>query len=276
VARERSDSGVDAAAALRVGSRWRAELAVATLLAAEGTQLALASQSGLASIAAKAQPADLVTEIDLTIERQISARLLEVFPDDSQVAEEGTVVRGRSGRTWQIDPLDGTSNFVVGLPTFGTCLSLVDDGSTVVAAGYSSLGATLFYAALDLPTTFSGGLETIAPLRPTGAIALVQSYSSIGDARVALLRASLEQQLGRVLSTWSPIADFALLVGGGIEAIINLHPSGLDWQCVAFLAARAGLAIRQVHVPEGAAQVVARSEGEISNVIASTVGQFYE
>ncbi len=80
----------------------------------------------------KSSQTDLVTEFDGRAEAAIMHALATAFPDDNVVGEEGGRQSGASGRTWHVDPLDGTTNFVHGLPIFGTSIGLVAQGQPVL------------------------------------------------------------------------------------------------------------------------------------------------
>jgi len=78
-------------------------------------------------IAYKDSPTNLVTEMDARAEELVVGRLAAAFPDDAVLAEERGATAGRSGRRWIIDPLDGTTNYAHGLPTFGVSIALEQD-----------------------------------------------------------------------------------------------------------------------------------------------------
>ena len=76
---------------------------------------------------------DLVTEADLASEAAIVAAIREAFPDHSILAEEGDYEQmSPSAPRWVIDPLDGTTNYVHGLPIFAVSIGYQVDGETVV------------------------------------------------------------------------------------------------------------------------------------------------
>jgi myo-inositol-1(or 4)-monophosphatase len=77
-------------------------------------------------VGSKSSPTDLVTDADRAAEDLIVGRLREARPDDSVVAEEGSLHEGTSGVRWVIDPLDGTVNFVFGIPHW--CVSIGVEG----------------------------------------------------------------------------------------------------------------------------------------------------
>lgn len=82
--------------------------------------------------ATKSSPTDVVTEIDEACERLIRERIFAVRPDDGFVGEEGDDVAGSSGFDWVVDPIDGTVNFVYGIPTYGVSIAARQDQQVVV------------------------------------------------------------------------------------------------------------------------------------------------
>ena len=75
---------------------------------------------------------DFVTDVDKACEAAISSTIAESFPDDSMLCEEGTVMTGSSGRTWIVDPLDGTLNFIHSFPVFSISIALTGSNSELL------------------------------------------------------------------------------------------------------------------------------------------------
>ena len=73
--------------------------------------------------ATKSSPIDVVTEMDIASEKLITGFLAERRPDDGLLGEEGAVQRGTSGVRWVIDPIDGTVNYLYGLPTWAVSIA---------------------------------------------------------------------------------------------------------------------------------------------------------
>jgi len=69
-----------------------------------------------------------VTQADTAIERRIRERLTDAFPDHGLVGEEYGTEAGEASVRWYIDPIDGTHNFIRGVPLFGTLLAVERDG----------------------------------------------------------------------------------------------------------------------------------------------------
>ena len=90
---------------------------------------------------------DLVTEVDVEVERMFRAMVAERFPDHDVLAEElgDSGARGASHR-WVFDPLDGTTNFAHGVPIFCASLALEIEGAAAVAAVYDPNREELFTA----------------------------------------------------------------------------------------------------------------------------------
>ncbi|MCX6179063.1 MAG: inositol monophosphatase family protein [Chlorobiales bacterium] len=77
---------------------------------------------------------DFVTDVDKACEAAISSIITKSFPDDSMLCEEGTVINGTSGRTWIVDPLDGTLNFIHSFPVFSISIALKDQNNELLTA----------------------------------------------------------------------------------------------------------------------------------------------
>ncbi|MEO8126689.1 MAG: inositol monophosphatase [Bryobacteraceae bacterium] len=112
------------------------ELEVARRVARESGELALRLQ---AQGVTPEEKSDLspVTIADKESERLISRLLLEAFPDDGLLGEEGANRKSTNGRTWIIDPIDGTRDFVRGMPLWSVLIGLEVDG--VVETGVCHL-----------------------------------------------------------------------------------------------------------------------------------------
>ncbi|WP_432032988.1 inositol monophosphatase family protein [Streptomyces antibioticus] len=86
----------------------------------------------LAVAATKSSPIDVVTEMDIAAEKLITGLISEHRPDDGFLGEEGASSEGSTGVRWVIDPLDGTVNYLYGLPTWSVSVAAEQDGETVV------------------------------------------------------------------------------------------------------------------------------------------------
>ncbi len=99
-------------------------------LARQAGELLLEYRGKLRSVRYKSSRIDLVTEADIECQAFIVKQIRKEFPDHSILAEENPTGEEDSGHRWVIDPLDGTTNFVHGLPVFAVSIGLQIDGET--------------------------------------------------------------------------------------------------------------------------------------------------
>ena len=120
---------------------------------------------------------DLVTEVDLSVERWFRGMIAGRFPDHHVLAEElGDASAPRDGsHCWIFDPIDGTTNYAHGLPIFCASLALEIDGTVVVGAVYDPTRRELFTAERRLGAFLNG-----SPLVVSTTTALVNALLVTG------------------------------------------------------------------------------------------------
>ncbi|MCE9622150.1 MAG: inositol monophosphatase [Actinomycetia bacterium] len=94
------------------------------------------AERGIAATSTKSSATDMVTEFDKASEALIVGGILEARPDDAIIGEEGTDTAGTSGITWLIDPIDGTTNFLYGLPGWAVSIAASSPDGTQVGVVY--------------------------------------------------------------------------------------------------------------------------------------------
>ena len=100
----------------------------------------------MAVAATKSSPTDVVTESDTAAEALIRDRLLGARPDDGLLGEEGGSVTGRSNVVWVVDPIDGTVNYLYGLPEYAVSIAAQVDGVPVVGVVHNPTRAQTWTA----------------------------------------------------------------------------------------------------------------------------------
>ena len=131
--------------------------------------------------ASEGDPADVVTEADLAMERRMTPALLALLPGSLVVGEEAVaadanVIRSleSSGAVWLVDPVDGTKNFAAGSELFGSMLALVVRGETVMSWIYLPCEDAMFVAESGAGATLDGRrlVAASAPLdrAPAGTV----------------------------------------------------------------------------------------------------------
>lgn len=114
-----------------------------------------------------------VTEADRAAEEAMRRLIKAEFPRDAIHGEEFGADAGTSGRTWVLDPIDGTTAFMAGRPIFGTLIALVQEGWPVLGVIDQAVLQERWIGAAGLPTTFNG-----TPVR-------TRLCTSLADAAIA-------------------------------------------------------------------------------------------
>lgn len=99
---------------------------------------------------------DLVSYVDKTAEQKIVAALEKILPQAGFITEEKTTTKVGERYNWIIDPLDGTTNFIHGLPVFSVSIALQDNDKLVAGVVYEVNQDECFYASTDTPAYLNG------------------------------------------------------------------------------------------------------------------------
>jgi histidinol phosphatase-like enzyme (inositol monophosphatase family) len=158
-----------------------------------------------------------VTEADRAAERLIRDELAAAYPDDSVVGEEEPEHRGSSGRTWTIDPIDGTKAFTRGVPLYANLLALDDEhGPAIGVINIPALGETV-WAGRGRGCQHNG-----RPCRVSDTATLTGAYATTSGVD-HWPRASLLALLASpvVLRTWGDGYGYVLVATGRVDAMID-------------------------------------------------------
>jgi histidinol phosphatase-like enzyme (inositol monophosphatase family) len=158
-----------------------------------------------------------VTEADRAAERFIRKELRERFPDDAIVGEEFAADTGTSGRTWYVDPIDGTKAFSHGVPLYSNLLAMVDDSGPAIGV--------VNIPALDEIVAAGRGLGCFHNDR----LCHVSATASLTDAYVSTSGLGYwpPAQLQRLLDspctirTWGDGYGYVLVATGRIDAMLD-------------------------------------------------------
>lgn len=169
--------------ARRMPRTWAARGANVDLQGFEGVAVEVAVAAGRMvrawagrprGLTTKASPADLVTELDRESEAMIAAELRRAFPEHDIFAEE-TGGRRTAEFVWYVDPIDGTTNFVHGLPGYSISVAVAHRGRPVAGAIYDPTADEVFSAHLGGGARANGRL-----LRVADAASLAQALVGTG------------------------------------------------------------------------------------------------
>ncbi len=187
--------------------------------------------------------ASVVCDADLAAEERILRRITREFPDDGIIAEESGLREGNTDYAWAIDPLDGTSNFVAGLPWFGTQIARLYRGAPCAAAMFLPLENALFTAELGKGAFRNGKRLRVTSERNPRKILCAFGLDGTADARRSRHQAELARrtsQTVRNLRVTNSLVDFCYTLEGKLGACANLNTFIWDIAPVALMLPEAG------------------------------------
>ncbi|WP_338748151.1 inositol monophosphatase family protein [Janibacter alittae] len=220
--------------------------------------------------ARKTSITDVVTAADHAAEELVESALLRLRPQDGIVGEEGAEAESRSGRTWVIDPVDGTYNFLAGLATWCSALALTQEGEVVLGAVHQDAVDESWVGGRDLPARLNGtGLVPLADL-PLAEVCLATYLHPTllpdDDLRGPWLAAVSQAATVRMFGSAS--CDLAAVAAGRVGVWAQQAVADWDWLPGAALVRAAGGHAEQVEV-RGRAWSVAGRPTAVDEVVAA-------
>ncbi len=141
-------------------------LALAESVAVETAEMVrVMRREGVQVAATKSSPVDVVTEVDRAAERLIFERLMAARPEDGFLGEEGARSESTTGVVWVVDPIDGTVNFLYGLPSYAVSIAATVDDEPVAGVVVNVVSGER-YTATRGGGAFLDGVRLL--LSPTG------------------------------------------------------------------------------------------------------------
>lgn len=223
--------------------QWEKELQVARSAAMHAGELALGYQAQ--ELKPESKP-DLspVTVADRECEKRIAAEILAAFPDDGLLGEEGSNKQSRNGRKWIIDPIDGTRDFVRGLPFWAVLIGLEVDGEVVVGVAHLAAQNQMYHAVLgggafcnDKPVSVSG-IDA-----PANAMACINGVNKVTEFPWAAKLLPWLDEFWAVRSLGGCM-DAMMLASGHADLWLEAHAQPWDLVAVKLILEEAGARFR--------------------------------
>jgi len=216
-----------------------------TLLQAAGELAALTGRTALEQfrrdlIIETKSDGSPVTIADREAERRARDWLARRFPEDGVLGEEEGTTVGRSGRTWLLDPIDGTKSFVRGVPLWGSLVALVE-GDTVLAgaAAYPAVGEHLA-AARGAGCWHNGARCRVSPHAGlAGATGLTSEVERFATPELRRAWDALAAAV-TVTRTWGDCYGYLLVATGRAEFMVDVGLNSWDIACFAPIIEEAG------------------------------------
>jgi len=194
----------------------------------------------------KSSATDMVTQFDRASERLIAARLTAARPDDALVGEEGTSTPGTSGISWLVDPIDGTTNFLFGLPGYAVSIAATDASGTLAGAVYVPRTGDMFVAARGHGAHLRD-VHGERRLRCNDATDLASALVATGFSYLPERRSAQAARLARVIHQVRDVrrmgaaaVDLCHVAAGRIDAYYEEHLGPWDLAAGELIAREAG------------------------------------
>jgi myo-inositol-1(or 4)-monophosphatase len=233
--------------------------ALATELATGAGDLIRAHRHDHFAVDTKSTPTDVVTEVDRAAEAYIRQELARRRPDDAVLGEEEGRRSGSSGVRWFVDPIDGTVNFVLGLPQYAVSIAAQVDARIVAACVHNPVSRELFHATLG-DGAFVGKQRLLGPRDVPVQRAVVGTgfgYDAAQRAGQAAVVAALLPRIADIRRLGSAALDLCAVAAGRLDAYFEVGLNPWDWSAGALIAREAGCLVSGLHGREPSAQMIA-------------------
>jgi myo-inositol-1(or 4)-monophosphatase len=194
----------------------------------------------------KSTRTDMVTEVDRASERLVVDRLRQVRPGDAILGEEGTAAAGTTGVQWFIDPIDGTTNFLYGFPSYAVSVGCEVDGVPTAGAVYDPVHREMFTACTGGGAFLDGHRLSVDGAAPDLATALVGtgfSYDAAGRRRQAEELAYVLPSVRDIRRAGSAASDMCWAAAGRLDAYYERGVQPWDVAAGVVIATEAGLLV---------------------------------
>lgn len=222
---------------------------------------------GAAQVQTKTSPTDVVTAADTAAER-LARRLLAQWRPGERVLgeEEGGDGGPAAGLCWVVDPIDGTVNYLYGLPWYAVSVAVQRDGQTLAGAVGQPAAGRLWSAALGCGADCDG-----TAIRVSGATQLELSLIGTGfsyrpqrRARQAAVVACMLPRIRDLRRAGSAALDLCSVASGWLDGFVEHGLHRWDWAAGALIAAEAGAVVRLP--PPGSDLVIAAAPGIVDSL----------
>jgi myo-inositol-1(or 4)-monophosphatase len=218
----------------------------------------------------KSSSVDIVTEVDRASEKFLRGRLAELRPDDGFLGEEGTHGASASGVTWVVDPIDGTVNFLYGIPQYCVSVAALDaDGSPVAGAVADVVPGNLYSASSGGGATCDG-----VPLRVRDRVPGAERLWLTGFQYQAEIRAVQGRAVAQLLPRVRDIRrmgaaalDLCAIAAGRADAYVEEGLHLWDRAAAGLVATEAGAELRLLDGAGGTECVVCAPAHSITEVL---------
>lgn len=186
---------------------------------------------------------DMVTEADRQVESFIGKRLRELYPEDGVFGEEGAAHASKSGRTWVVDPIDGTFNFLRGGDRWAISIGLYEDRQPRFGVVYAPIRDQFLVGGGGRESTLNGALlaKRSGLDRSIGACAIGFHPTIPLDDQLSALRFIMSDAGMTFRNTGSAIADLIDVANGVVDGYVGMGISTWDLMAIVPILEQIGI-----------------------------------
>jgi fructose-1,6-bisphosphatase/inositol monophosphatase family enzyme len=194
--------------------------------------------------------------------------LLGERPDDGLLAEEGAESEGASGRRWVVDPLDGTTNFLYGIPAWAVSIALEDGDGGAVGVVHDPVRGETFSAARGLGARLDGEPIEVGAADGLGSALIATGFSYDSDQRRSQseLLVGVLPRVRDIRRAGAASLDMAWVATGRLDGYYERGLKPWDWAAGRLLVSEAGGTLREL--PGDPAGLVAGSHSLVDELYA--------
>ncbi|MEV8254361.1 inositol monophosphatase family protein [Rhodoglobus sp. NPDC076762] len=236
---------------------------------------------GVAVADRKTSSVDVVTHADRESEQLIRALLADARPEDGFLGEESGAERGTSGLTWVVDPIDGTVNYLYGIPHYAVSIAVVE-GEPEPSSWKALAGAVVNLGARETYTGTAGGGSHL-----NGQLLHVAEEVDLSEALIATGFAYLQElrvEQGRVIAGLLPQVrdirrmgtaslDLCMVASGRVNAYFERSLNPWDHAAGALIAREAGAVVKGRGTEAEGKDFILAAEPAVAQKLEAVLGQ---
>ncbi|WP_341252179.1 inositol monophosphatase family protein [Euzebya pacifica] len=244
--------------------------AIAVAVGREAAAAVRSSADDVTTLDTKSSPTDVVTAADLAVETLIRDRLHAATPGATIIGEEHGDTVGDTELGWVVDPIDGTVNYLHGLPFVSVSIAAAVDGRVVAGVVVDVHRNEVFSAAAGCGSRKDG-----RPVAVSCPPALDRALVATGYAYDANVRAAQGQVLAGLIGRVADVRGFgstalhlAWVACGRLDGFYQSHANRWDYAAGALIAEEAGAVVR---LPDGPAGMLVAAAPSVAEDLAAAV-----
>ena len=202
-------------------------------------------------VASKSSPTDVVSDADRDAEALLKRLILSERPEDGVLAEETGARSASSGLTWVLDPLDGTVNFLFGIPEWSVSVAVEDDQGSLVGVVLNPTRDELFYATRGSGAYLNGSPISASRRNDLETALIGTGFSYVSEAREIQARRLLRilPRVRDIRRAGSAALDLASVACGRLDGVFEAPMERWDKAAGSLLIEEAGGVVSELEGP---------------------------